>query len=490
MQTQHSPEDKSVDHTILDVEFTDSQAHSVRQRISATFTLICSGFALVSDGYQNSVMTMLNVILAIEYPKDYTSAVSTQVSNAILIGDIIGMILIGITCDRLGRKVAIVITTFLIIFGTALAAGSVGPTPAAMFTMLGVARGITGVGVGGEYPASSASASEAGNELVLKQRGPVFIMCTNFVLSFGNPLAVSIFLIVFTAADGPNNLSTIWRTCLGIGVVFPLVVFITRIRMLTSKLYSHGAIKRNVPYWLALRFYWRRLIGTCGSWLLYDIVSFGNGAFSGQIISSLIGSQSSNNIKETAEYQLLLSTIALPGVFVGAALCNRVGRKWVMMTGFSGYIVIGAIIAGTWNQLSTSVAGTVVMYGLLASFGNLGPGNFLGLMSSESYASGVRGQFYGLSAACGKAGAAIGTEIFNPVKNNYGTRYVFVVAACCGVAGVLVVFFFIPNLKGEDLAEEDARFHRYLREHGWNGQYGLRSDEKALIGDSNNSADN
>lgn len=49
-------------------------------------------------------------------------------------------------------------------------------------------------------------------------------MVTNLPLSFGNPLAISIFLIVLTAA-GQNHLSTVWRVCFGIGVIFPLSVF-------------------------------------------------------------------------------------------------------------------------------------------------------------------------------------------------------------------------------------------------------------------------
>ena len=57
---------------------------------------------------------------------------------------------------------------------------------------------------------------------------------------------------------------------------------------------------------------------------LYDFVTFPNGVFSGTIISSVIHD---GNIKKTAEWQLLLSSIALPGVFVGALLCNPLGRR-------------------------------------------------------------------------------------------------------------------------------------------------------------------
>ena len=79
-------------------------------------------------------------------------------------------------------------------------------------------------GTGGEYPASSTSASEAANEHRLKQRGPIFILVTNLPLSFGNVLVISIFLIVLSAA-GVNHLGIVWRVCFGIGIVFPLSVF-------------------------------------------------------------------------------------------------------------------------------------------------------------------------------------------------------------------------------------------------------------------------
>ena len=184
-----------------------------------------------------------------------------------MVGEIVGQITIGLTCDYLGRKAAIIITTLMICIGGILATAANGHTIIGMFWMMTVARGIVGFGTGGEYPASSTSASEAANEHRLKERGPIFILVTNLPLSFGGPLAVSIFLIVLSAA-GENHLSTVWRVCFGIGVIFPLFVFYFRIKMLNSKLYRRGAIKKRVPYLLVLRYYWKSLIGTCGAWFL------------------------------------------------------------------------------------------------------------------------------------------------------------------------------------------------------------------------------
>lgn len=426
---------------------------------------------------------MTNVLLKKEYPKQYTSVVSTRVSNALLVGEIFGQVVIGLTCDYMGRKAAIIITTLMIVIGGILATAAHGVTIEGMFWMLTIARGIVGFGTGGEYPASSTSASEAANEHTLKQRGPIFILVTNLPLSFGGPMAVSIFLIVLAACNYAH-FSTVWRVCFGIGCVFPLSIFYFRLKMLNSKLYRRGAIKKSVPYGLVLRYYWKSLIGTCGAWFLYDFITFPNGVFSGTIIASVVPTHGTAGeiIKQTGEWQLLLGAIALPGVIIGAYLCDRLGRKNTMMLGFSGYLIFGLIIGCSYDKITKIVPLFVVFYGLMQSSGNMGPGDMLGLLSSETYATSVRGTCYGLSAAIGKAGAAIGTQAFTPIQLHLGKRWTFIIAAICGVVGILVTYFFVEDLSGEDLGKRDERFRAYLVANGWDGEMG-EADLKALATD-------
>lgn len=66
-----------------------------------------------------------------------------------------------------------------------------------------------------------------------------------------------------------------------------------------------------------------------------------------------------------------------------------------MMLGFSGYLVFGLIVGCAYDQLVQIIPLFVVFYGLLTSCGNLGPGDMLGLLSSECYATAVRGTCYG-----------------------------------------------------------------------------------------------
>ena len=91
--------------------------------------------------------------------------------------------------------------------------------------------------------------------------------------------------------------------------------------------------------------------------------------------------------------------------------------------------------------------------------------SFCLLVPRRSFATPVRGTCYGISAALGKTGAAVGTQAFTPIQNNLGKKYVqwhytreptneetrwtFIIAAICGVTGILVTYFFVPDMTGE-----------------------------------------
>ncbi|KAH9062250.1 MFS general substrate transporter [Lactarius vividus] len=448
------------------------------EKISAHVTIAAAALGLISDGYQSYLMTMANVVFKRLYPKDYTPAVSTRVSNAVLVGAIIGQLFVGLVCDCFGRRVALVFTTLLIVLGATLgtvAHGAHGSVKG-LFWFLTFARGLTGIGVGGEYPAASTSVSEAANEQMLSKRGPVFIMVTNFVLALGSPLASSVFLIALSIA-GENHLSTVWRICFGFGIFLPLGVLVFRLRMLSSKLYRKGAIKSEVPYYLVSRRYWRTLIGTGGTWFIYDFVAFPNVIFSGTIISSVIHN---GDIKKIAEWQLLLSSITFPGIFIGALLCNPLGRRNVMIFGFSCYLLFALIIGLAYEKITKITPLFVIFYGLLQSSGLMSLFEAGPHASRRSYATPIRGTYYGISAAIGKAGAAIGVQAFAPIQKHLGAKWSFIIAAIGSLVGVLVTYFFVPDMTGVDLADEDARFMEYLKSNGWEGVVGEDEDRDSI----------
>lgn len=77
--------------------------------MSITDACLCPpSLPLFQDGYQNNAMTMINVLFQKRYGTAvYNSEVSTRISNALLVGAVLGQVTVGVICDRIGRKSAI-----------------------------------------------------------------------------------------------------------------------------------------------------------------------------------------------------------------------------------------------------------------------------------------------------------------------------------------------------------------------------------------------
>ena len=114
-----------------------------------------------------------------------------RAGHLLIPAEVIGQIVVGLTCDLVGRKTAMVGTTLLIVVGGILSTAASGfhsiwhvldavgcrALSPPLLIRRTVARGMTGVGVGGEYPACSTSASEVANEKFGRDRGKIFGRC-------------------------------------------------------------------------------------------------------------------------------------------------------------------------------------------------------------------------------------------------------------------------------------------------------------------------
>ena len=155
---------------------------------------------------------------------------------------------------------------------------------------------------------------------------------------------------------------------------------------------------------------------------------------------------------------------------------DKIGRKQTMTLGFVMWSVLGFIIAGALNPIQSVFPLCIVLYGIFNALGEMGPGVATFLCGAESFPTPLRGHFLGLAAAVGKAGAAIGTEVFTPIQDSFddaqaGIRAVFFIGAAFALIGGIVAWTLIPD-RERDLESEDARFRAYLVENGYDGQFG------------------
>ena len=198
-----------------------------------------------------------------------------------------------------------------------------------------------------------------------------------------------------------------------------------------------------------------------------------NSIMSSVIISSLVPGK---DVRTVALWQLYLALMPVPGVLVGAWLVNKIGRRWTGILGlFAGYVVCGFIIGGLYSRLTTeSLSAFVVLYGLLQAFGHMGPGATIGLISCESFPTAARGMGYGVAAGFGKAGAAVGTQVFTPLRESAGPSSTFYLAGAVGIL-TSVIYFFLQEGRGIDLQREDEEFEDLLLKASEGGRDSLQA---------------
>ncbi|KAJ5450816.1 uncharacterized protein N7458_007265 [Penicillium daleae] len=444
-------------------------------RVSMVMMVVFSGLAIGSDGFNASIIGNIELLMEVIYPQALTTTVAARLSNAFMVGMIIGMLLFGYISDKLGRKTGAVPTTAILVLGIALSAGASGLTDDGMFWMLIVARGIAGVGAGGEYPVAGAGAAEATDEApsVRKRRGFIFAMIGDLCLP----------------RIRLRHYEAVWRVSLAMGAIAPLSIFWFRYRMVVSSAYRKSSMKKQpIPYWLAIKKYWRSLLGVCGSWFIYNYISYPFGLFSSTIVGRV---NPSSSLALTMAWGTLINCFYIPGAFIGGLLSDRIGRRRTMALGFFLQAILGFILGGALGPIQTKLPLFIILYGIFLTLGEVGPGATIVLTASESFPTALRGHGVGFAAAWSKAGAAIGTQVFKPILATWGddelhgTQAVFLIGSGFAVLGACLAWFVLED-SNKFLDHGDQDWKDYLTANGYtNIEWGIQdepvmSDTKAI----------
>ncbi|KAF2738621.1 MFS general substrate transporter [Polyplosphaeria fusca] len=449
---------------------------------SIFFMVLFSGLAIGSDAYNSALMGQLLLLFTELYPDTLTTATQSQLTNAFIIGLILGMLAFGFISDRLGRKSGAVLTTLFLSVGIIMTSVAHGVTQKGMFWMLTISRGIAGFGAGGEYPVSGAGVAESTDDSVRarKHRGFIFAMVADVSASLGfvfSGLVPLLLLLCFHQKE--SNYEKVWRIAFALGIIPPVSIFWFRFRMAMSSAERRSSSRKTImPYHLAIRRYWRPLLGSAAAWFIYNYIAYPFGLFS-STISASVGA--GDTLVKSYGWGTLINCFYLPGGFIGGYLSDRIGRRRTMALGFGLQAILGFIMGGALKYIQDITPLFIVLYGLFLTLGEIGPGATIVATSSEFFPTSIRGQMLGLCAAFSKAGAAIGTSVFKPILASYGddtlrgNQAVFLIGSGFAVLGTLVAWFFIPA-HPPMLEEEDADWKTYLRDHGYEIEWG---DHKA-----------
>ncbi|KAI0059261.1 MFS general substrate transporter [Artomyces pyxidatus] len=456
------------------------------KKISMVFA---AGTALFSDGYANGVIGSVNTILKRLYPEAVAkNNYSTTLSSLAFAGTIVGMLVFGYLSDKIGRKFGMMFATGIVAVFSGLSAASSGAHHSATGTlaMLSACRFLLGIGVGAEYPCGSVAASEQSEEEGIDKNSQHrwFALATNAMIDFGFVVAAFVPLVLYWIF-GPDHLRAVWRLSLGLGVVPAVAVFLWRLRMEQPTRYKTDSMRNvQIPYMLVLRRYWVSLAAISAAWFIYDFITYPFGIYSSTVVSTITGDTSS--LTTIFGWNVVINLFYMPGTIGGAFVVDYLGPKYTMIAGLVLQAIFGFIMSGAYVELKKHIAGFAVIYGIFLSFGELGPGNCLGLLASKSGPTAVRGQYYGIAAAIGKVGAFVGTWAFPPMidafggpDSNRGNTGPFWVGSGLALLSALITFAFIKPLSHDGMIEEDKKFREYLQAHGFDTtQMGLTSSDE------------
>jgi PHS family inorganic phosphate transporter-like MFS transporter len=423
--------------------------------------ILLSGMGFFTDAYD---LFNIGVMLLILTPLwGLTNLQKGLLASAALWATIAGQLLFGRLLDVLGRKRVYGIEAAI------LGAGALASAFAVNFTTLLITRVIMGLGIGGDYPASSTIASEYAPT---KNRGRMVALVFSMQ---GVGIATAVVVGLLSVAYLPPDLA--WRVVAAVGAIPPLFVIYYRRRIPETPRYSllvkgdkseaskavslvAGSSVRDLPEARAERYgvtdfmrtFWLTLIGTAVPWLLMDVALYGTGVFSSDITATMIAGKSLAAQVLRTGVPLL---IGVPGYFIAAYLVDSAGRKNLQTIGFSVMTFIYALLALSYTGFVGNLGDVYkyLLFGLSFTFINLGPNTTTFIIPAEVYPVRYRSTGHGISAASGKVGAALSTMFLPLLQAKLGVGSLFALLALVSIGGALTTVVFTPEAKGLTLEE-------------------------------------
>jgi PHS family inorganic phosphate transporter-like MFS transporter len=223
-----------------------------------------------------------------------------------------------------------------------------------------------------------------------------------------------------------------------------------------------------------------KLVGTAGTWFLFDVLFYGNTLFEPVVLEAAFGSKEDVEDGYTlllmaVRDSLMISLLSLPGYFVTVMLigkrtcvCQSLRSRstsrcsgicspctqtpaFIQMQGFLVMFLLYLIIGLYWTSLSNIQWLLLLLYAGSFFFANYGPNSTTFLLPSVTYSKECRSTLNGISAAAGKFGALVGASAFEPAADRWGESVVMMVCAVFSLFGFCLTKGFVGKQNHECL---------------------------------------
>ncbi len=433
-----------------------------------------SGMGFFTDAYDLFIIGTASALITKQW---HLSTTQTGLINSMtLLGAFIGAIVYGRIADRVGRKKIYGLEAAIMVVAALLSAVSPGVVWLIAF------RFILGLGVGGDYPVSAVLMTEYANRRDRgKMVGLVFAM-----QALGTMAGYTVGLALLSA--GVNH-DAAWRIMLALGAVPAAAVLYSRRRMPESPRflarvvgderqaqqslaeYSDRVVvatdtptvkppRMTFSEFITNRRYLLALIGTAGSWFVFDYAYYGNAVSAPVIVKTVLGKGAT--IEQSLAFNLIVFAVAaVPGYFLAAAFMDRIGHRRLQLIGFPA-MGLAFLLIGVVPGVTTAITPFLLLFGMSYFFAEFGPNTTTFVLSAEVFPTGARTTGHGISAGVAKLGAFIGVYLFPHISKAFGISGALTFAAGMAVVGMALTFL-IPETSQRSLDDISGE-HEVLAE--------------------------
>ena len=416
--------------------------------------LLVTGLGWLFDSMATGLIAFILPVLAKEW--GLAPGQMGLIGSIGLIGMALGAVVSGTVADRIGRKKVFTITVLLYSIASAFCALSWN------YQSLLVFRFLVGFGLGGELPVAATLVSEYAPSRV---RGRFIVLLESF---WGlGWIAAACIAYFFIPVYG-------WRMAFLIGALPALYVGLIRLHMPESVRYllTRGRVDEarqivlslekqlHVPSALftgetepvpvvakaSFRELWKKpfMSWTIMLWLVWFGINFSYyGIF--MWLPSLVFQQGFTVVK-TFEYVLIMTLAQLPGYYCAAWLVDKIGRKYTL----SAFLLFSGVASYFFGHAST--AATLMMWGSVMSFFNLGAWGVLYTYTPEQYPTAIRALGSGWAAGFGRFGGMAAPMMVGALlARSFGFASVFYMFALVFAAVAVIVLSLGVESKQKDL---------------------------------------
>jgi MFS family permease len=413
-------------------------------------------------------------------------------------GIMLGMLLMGVSADKMGRQWGSRVVGTIMLTGVILL--TITPfamTPFGYFVFFMAAQTWYGMGVGGEYPLASSTAAENAEEhpKLRHHRGRevILVFANQGIGNLANCIVILVAMAMFgqtgSTLDSYGSKQVV-SLQYGVGAAVCLVMVVYRMVYLQESSFyqkeheaslqkekertereerearedaATKAAKAAAEWETTLKlieFYGPRQLAASLAWIANDFTFYGNKLQQSFYIALMYPAATPY---EQMKFTVLNSAISLCGYYAAAAVIDKhwYGRRTCQTLGFLMLFFLNVIIFVDYDNMTSTNASPVTLawfqaiYYMSSFFNQFGPNCTTWLVAGEIFPTAIRATSHGFAATMGKLGAII-SSIW--IVNLHNPRDVFLVSSLWAVGGALVTWVFLPDTTGLDLCDLD-QFH-------------------------------